>query len=253
MIALSVLAAYCDDLLQVKQFKDYCPNGLQIEAGAEVRRIVGGVTASKAIVDQAVKKKADVLLVHHGYFWRGEPEPIVGIKGARITSLIKHDVSLLAYHLPLDAHPLYGNNAQLASLLGLQVSGAFGGRSGEVSVGLYGSLELPQTAEMFAARLESVLGRKPLHIKGHDRPLSRIAWCSGAAQNYFEQAIHLGVDAFFTGEVSEQSYHLAKEYGVDFFSAGHHATERYGVKALGAHLAEQFDLHFEFVDLDNPV
>jgi len=253
MVELAQLVSYCDSLMQPKLFKDYCPNGLQIEGGKTVARIVGGVTASRALVDAAIEKQADVLLVHHGYFWRGEPEPIVGIKGHRIRELIKHDISLLAYHLPLDAHAVYGNNARLAELLGLIVEGGFGSRQGDVQIGLHGQLATPMTGNEFANHLAQSLRREPLHIKGHDRKITRIAWCSGAAQSYFEQAIDLGVDAFFTGEVSEQTYHLAKEYQVDFFSAGHNATERYGVQALGEHLSEQFDLYFEFVELSNPV
>lgn len=256
MIQRDALVNYLADLLDVAAFDDYGPNGLQVEGRAGVQRIIGGVTACQALVDAAVEHKADALLVHHGYFWRGEDPCVVGMKQRRIKALLDADINLLAYHLPLDAHAELGNNAQLAQLLGLEVEGRFGGgSSGDVGrdIGQYGRLPRPQTAESFSALLADKLGRAPLHIAGQSAKISTIAWCTGAAQNYIEQAAALGVDAFLTGEVSEQTVHSARELGIHFFSAGHHATERGGVQALGVHLADQFGLEFSFVDIDNPV
>jgi dinuclear metal center YbgI/SA1388 family protein len=263
MIQREALLAYLEDLLDVGAFADYAPNGLQVEGRAEVRKIVGGVTACQALVDAAVEKGADALLVHHGYFWKGEFPCVTGIKQRRLKALLAADINLLAYHLPLDAHPMLGNNAQLAQLLGLQVEGSFGSGDGGPDIGQYGQLAQPQSAESFAGLLAEKLGRAPLLIAGNDiagngsggsaSEIRTIAWCSGAAQGYIEQAAGLGVDAFLTGEISEQTVHIAREQGIHFFSAGHHATERGGVQALGAQLASRFDVEFEFVDIDNPV
>ncbi|MBL1274889.1 MAG: Nif3-like dinuclear metal center hexameric protein [Ectothiorhodospiraceae bacterium] len=260
MIQRDKLVAYLADLLTVNTFSDYAPNGLQVEGRGEIKTIIGGVTACQALVDAAVQKGADALLVHHGYFWKGESACVTGMKKQRLGALLANDINLLAYHLPLDAHPELGNNAQLAQLLGLQVDGSFGGGSGGVDIGQYGRLEQPLSAKAFAERLAHKLGRKPLHINGgleHAREggdeIHTIAWCTGAAQSYLEQAAALGVDAFLTGEISEQTVHVARELGIHFFSAGHHATERGGVQALGGHLAEKFGVSFEFVDIDNPV
>ena len=248
MIQRDTLVNYLADLLEVAAFDDYGPNGLQVEGCAEVKRIIGGVTACQALVDAAVEHKADALLVHHGYFWRGEDACVVGMKQRRIKALLSADINLLAYHLPLDAHDLLGNNAQLAQLLGLKAEGRFG-----KGIGQYGSLSAPQTADEFSLLLADKLGRPPLHIAGQSTKIKTLAWCTGAAQGYIEQAAALGVDAFLTGEISEQTVHSARELGIHFFSAGHHATERGGIQALGAHLASQFGLEFMFVDIDNPV
>ena len=251
MIQLKELLSYLDNLLEIERFQDYCPNGLQVEGRTEVKKIISGVTASQALVEAAIKEKADVLLVHHGYFWKGEDPRITGIKYQRIRRLIESGTNLVAYHLPLDAHPLYGNNAQLAERLELDVAGVFPETSN--AVGMYGHLKTPQTAEAFAQKIHAVLSREPLHIGDPEAEIRTIAWCSGAAQNYIEQAAELGVDAYLSGEISEQTVHLAREYGVHFFAAGHHATERYGVKTLGEHLAQQFGLNHAFVDIENPV
>lgn len=246
------LVSYLDELLQVAAFEDYCPNGLQVQGRETVAKIVGGVTASQALVDAAVAEGADALLVHHGYFWKGEDPRIIGIKYRRLKALMAAGINLLAYHLPLDAHPELGNNAQLAALLGFKPEGGFGGGRGP-AIGQYGSLATALTPDALAAHLAQQLGRAPLHIHGGAGEIRTIAWCSGAAQGYLEQAAALGVDAYLSGEISEQTVHLARELGVHFYSAGHHATERYGVQALGAHLAARFGLGFQFVDIDNPV
>ena len=243
------LVEYLDRLLEPAKFRDYCPNGLQVEGRAEVRRIVAGVTASQALLDAAVAVQADAVLVHHGYFWRGEDGRITGMRKRRLATLIENDISLLAYHLPLDAHPTLGNNAQWAAALGWQPQGQFG----EQDIGWVGTLPQPQTVAELATGLTVALGRAPLVIGEPARPISRLAWCSGGAQGYFEQAIALGVDAYLSGEISEQTVHLARESGVAYFAAGHHATERFGAQALALHLAEHCGLDCRFVDVDNPV
>ena len=252
-VQLTDLTAYLDRLLAVATFRDYCPNGLQVEGRAEVRTLVGGVTACQALLDAAVARGADAVLVHHGYFWKGEDPRLIGMKRQRLATLLRHDLSLLAYHLPLDAHPELGNNVQLARVLDLTVTGTLAVEAGAPGLVLVGEPAQPQSGTAFAAHLSARLGREPLYIPGGDQPIRRLAWCTGGAQALIEQAVHAGVDAFITGEASEQTTHIARENGLHFFAAGHHATERYGVAALGAHVAEHFGLHFHLVDIDNPV
>ncbi|MEB4592371.1 Nif3-like dinuclear metal center hexameric protein [Candidatus Thiothrix sp. Deng01] len=249
---LSELESYLNKLLNISKFRDYAPNGLQVEGRAEVTRIVTGVTASQDLLDAAVELNADAILTHHGYFWKNESPVIRGMKKRRIATLLRHDISLFGYHLPLDAHPELGNNAQLGKLLGLQTEGVMDERELQ-GVGNIGFLPEPQTLEAFAQRVQAVLGREPLLVAGGDKPIRRIAWCSGGAQGYIQQAFELGVDAYLSGEISEQTVHSARENGIHYIAAGHHATERYGVKALGEYLAAQFGLEHVFLDLDNPV
>ena len=253
MVQLRELISYCDDLLEVDQFQDYCPNGLQVEGREQINKLVVGVTASQALIDAAIDEGADALLVHHGYFWKGENAPITGLKKQRIAALLKADISLIAYHLPLDAHPIYGNNVQLAEQLGLSVEGAYQNSSSSPALLMHGRLSEPVSGQAFAAHMGEVLQREPLHIENRSQEVSTVAWCTGAAQNYIEQAVEMGVDAYITGEVSESTVHVAREMGIHFYAAGHHATERYGVKALGEHLAANFDLNQQFIDIDNPV
>ncbi len=243
------LVDYLDGLLVPGKFRDYCPNGLQVEGRAEIVRLVAGVTASQALLDVAVARNADAILVHHGYFWKGEDGRVTGIRRKRLASLLANDINLLAYHLPLDAHPELGNNAQLAQRLGWVEEGRFG----EQDIAWLGSMVGPGTLAELAADVARVLGRAPLVIGEGSKLIRRIAWCSGGAQSYFEQAIALGVDAYLSGEISEQTVHLARESGVAYLAAGHHATERFGVQALAEHVAQQFGIACEFVDLDNPV
>jgi dinuclear metal center YbgI/SA1388 family protein len=250
---LNELIAYTDGLLGVEHFSDYCPNGLQVQGRSEVRTLVGGVTACQALLDAAVERQADAVLVHHGWFWKGENPCIVGMKQRRLATLLRHETSLIAYHLPLDAHPEFGNNAQLARVLGLSVTGTTGGNGRSPGLVMLGEPAVPVAGEEFAARLAARLGREPLYVAGGDAPIRRLAWCTGGAQSYIEIALNAGADAFLTGEASEQTVHVARENGLHFFAAGHHATERYGVQALGGHLARQFALLFTFVDIDNPV
>lgn len=239
-------------LLRPEQFKDYCPNGMQVQGKPQVQRLVSGVTACQALIDRAIEAKADMLLVHHGYFWRGEDETITGIKKTRVEALLKHNINLLAYHLPLDVHPELGNNAALGRLLGFKTTGDLGKQNNN-SIGLTGELETPLSGEELGALLNERLGREALHIPGSAKPIRTVAWCTGAAQNFIELALKAGVDAYITGEVSEQTVHIARETGIHFFAAGHHATERYGVQAVAAHLVEKFGLDHEFIDIDNPV
>ncbi len=248
-VNLLELAAYCDDLLERGRFDDYCPNGLQVEAGQDVGLLVTGVTASQALIDAAAAAGADALLVHHGFFWKGESPCIRGLKGRRIAALIRNGVTLLAYHLPLDAHPQLGNNAQLARVLGFAAV-----QAPEAGQGLVwrGELARELPLDQLAGRVAAALGRAPLAVAGGDRPVHRIAWCSGAAQGYIEQAAGLGVDAYLSGEISEPTAHLARELGIHYLAAGHHATERYGVQALGAHLAQRFGIVHRHIDIDNP-
>ncbi|MCF6235147.1 MAG: Nif3-like dinuclear metal center hexameric protein [Gammaproteobacteria bacterium] len=250
MVQLNELISYVDTLLDVENFHDYAPNGLQVEGGRQVSKLVSGVTASMELLEAAIKHGADTVLVHHGYFWKGENPCVTGMKKRRLECLLKNNINLLAYHLPLDAHPVYGNNAQLGNMFGSSVEGRFASSN---KLGMYGTLQKPLSGVVFADHLAKVLDRQPLHIMGNNRPIHRIAWCSGGAQSYFEEAIALGVDAYVSGEISEHTTHMAKECGVHYFAAGHHATERYGVKVLGEHLANKYGIEHTFIDIDNPV
>jgi dinuclear metal center YbgI/SA1388 family protein len=248
-VARDRLAAWLDETLEARRFSDYCPNGLQVEGGPEVRRVVCGVTASLALVRAAASAGAQAVLVHHGWFWRGEDPRVVGTRRERLAVLLQHGISLLAYHLPLDVHPRLGNNVQLARRLGWPEGEAIG-RDGLLRV-----TELPSaiTAHDLRARLGLRLERDPLLVGALDRPIRRIAWCTGAAQDMLQDAIDAGADAFVSGEIAERTTHLAREAGVVYAAAGHHATERYGVQALGAALADAFGVDVRFVDDPNPV
>ena len=243
------LDAYLEKYLETPKFRDYSPNGLQVEGRPSVDRLVTGVTASVALLEAAIEARADAVLVHHGYFWRGEDARIVGTRRKRIGLLIEHDINLYGFHLPLDAHPDVGNNVMLAKTLDFTIEGRFG----EQDLGLFGSVDDDITLAALATRITDRLRRAPLLVGEPSRPVRRVAWCTGAAQSYFEGAVRLGVDVYLTGEVSEHTVHLARESGVAFVSAGHHATERYGVQALGDHLAARFGIEHRFVDVENPV
>jgi dinuclear metal center YbgI/SA1388 family protein len=246
---LKALVDYTRQLLQIERYADYCPNGLQLEGRASINKIVSGVTASMALLESAKDAGADAILVHHGYFWKNEDATIVGLKRSRIKFLLENNISLLAYHLPLDAHPELGNNAQLAQKLGLEV------KSWQGNQGLVGLGALLQTASLkdFSKHIENKLQRTPLVLGDMNKTIKNVAWCTGGAQGYMQDAIDMGVDVFISGEVSEQTYHLAQESGVAYIAAGHHATERYGVRALGEHLAQHFGLGHEYIEIDNPV
>jgi dinuclear metal center YbgI/SA1388 family protein len=252
MITLKALVDYTNDLLVADSFSDYAPNGLQVEGRAEVNLIVSGVTASLDLVEAAIAAGADALLVHHGYFWKGENACITGMKRRRLQRLLTTDTSLVAYHLPLDAHPELGNNIQLGRVLGFETTGSLGGDDG-MALGCSGTLPEPLDGEALATRLQERLGRAPLHIQGRRNTIHSVGWCTGAAQSYIDAAVAQGLDAFISGEISEQTVHVARECGIHYFSAGHHATERYGVRALGEHLADHFGIRHRFIDIANPV
>jgi dinuclear metal center YbgI/SA1388 family protein len=241
----------CYELLQPQRFKDYCPNGLQVQGRDQISRIISGVTASQALIEAAIDLKADAIFVHHGLFWRGQSGAVTGWMKKRLAPLLKHDINLIAYHLPLDAHAELGNNAQLAQLWGLLGVSRFGDQDlGVLGVPADGVVSL--SANVLIERVSRQLGRTPVQVGGDGRELKKIAWCSGGAQSYFEAAIDAGADVFLTGEMSEPQAHLARETGVLYLACGHHATERYGAQAVAGHLAKQFGLHHQFVDIDNP-
>ncbi|MDH5435119.1 MAG: Nif3-like dinuclear metal center hexameric protein [Gammaproteobacteria bacterium] len=251
MTSLNEIVSYTNSLLDINAFRDYGPNGLQIEGRPEIKTLVSGVTASQALIEAAVDAGADALLVHHGYFWKGEDPCIVGIKKQRIARLLDTGMSLLAYHLPLDAHPELGNNVCLAKELGFLIKGTFGTGVGP-DIAFHGELAKPLSGNQLIDLLTKRLGREPLHIAGHSDAIKTIGWCSGGAQGMIELAAKQGFDAYLTGEVSEQTVHIARETGIHFYAAGHHATERYGAPALGEHLAKQFGLSHKFIEIDNP-
>lgn len=246
-------AKVLNDLLMPERFRDYCPNGLQVEGRADVRRVVCGVTANQALIEAAINLNADAILVHHGWFWKNEDGRITGFRKQRLQRLLAHDINLYAYHLPLDAHSELGNNAQLAQRLGWTTTGRFA----EQEIGFLGLPDAVTPAPSFASdialNVERALGRTPLLIGDPRHEVRTIAWCSGGAQGYFEQAIAAGADLYVSGEISEQTVHLAHESGVPYLAAGHHATERYGVMALGAHLAAQIGVDCTYIEIDNPV
>ena len=264
------LTQFCDDYLAVKEFKDYAPNGLQVDGGQPIGRIVTGVTACEALIDAAIADNADAILVHHGYFWKGEPEPLIGMKGRRIRKLMQHGISLIAYHLPLDAHPIIGNNATLAELLGLTiVDGLYPNEAHPI-----GNIAtcVPQSAETLTKTITQALNRVPLHIAStyqdtpclHNRSdnsesdinnaklIERVGICTGGAQDMIEQAAAMGCDAYISGEISERTTHSARELGIHYFACGHHATERGGIQALGELVGQQFNIPVTFIDIANP-
>ena len=248
MVSRDELEQYLNGLLNVSKFKDYAPNGLQVEARQEIHKIVTGVTACQALLEVAVEQGADAILVHHGYFWRGDNPVVRGMHQRRLATLLKNELNLFAYHLPLDAHPELGNNVQLAKRLGLTVESVLN----EQGVGNIGSLAEPMSLVDFGEKLEQILKRKPLLVSGGTHKIQRIAWCTGGAQGYIQEALAFGVDAYLSGEISEHTTHSARENNLHYIAAGHHATERYGVQALGEHLAAQFAVECRFVEIDNP-
>lgn len=240
-----------DSLLEPARFRDYGPNGLQVEGRQEVRRIVSGVTASRALIEAAIEAQADAIFVHHGLFWRGQDGRVTGWLRQRLALLLAHDINLFAYHLPLDAHPALGNNAQLGARLGFQATGRFGEQDLGF-LGVCGDGGAFGTAQALAAHVAQVLGRPVIQVGTAPRPIRNIAWCTGGAQGYFEGAIAAGVDAFITGEISEPQAHYARECGVVFLACGHHASERFGAPAVAGHVAAQLGIEHVFVDIDNP-
>ena len=259
-ITVEALTQFCDDYLSANAFKDYAPNGLQVDGGRPIQRIVTGVTACEALIDAAIADGADAIMVHHGYFWKGEPATITGMKGRRIRKLMQHGISMIGYHLPLDAHPIVGNNAMLAEILDLTITGAlYPAESHPV-----GNITtcVPQSTDDLIAKITQALGRTPLHIAAEyhkdsssetsNRLIERIGICTGGAQDMIEQAALLGCDAFISGEISERTTHIARELGIDYFACGHHATERGGIQALGKIVFQEFGVPVTFIDIDNP-
>ncbi len=240
------LSDYLNQLLQPERFSDYCPNGLQVEGMCEINKIVTGVTASMTLLQAAQQASADAVLVHHGYFWCNETLQITGIKKRRIQFLLQHEINLFAFHLLLDMHPGLGNNVMFAKQLDLKIT-----KWAEMLA--LAELIQPQSLKSFAEHIETKLKRKPQVIGDLSKPIKRIALCTGAAQGYIEQAVAAGADVYISGEISEQTVHVVRESGMSYISAGHHATERYGIQALGEHLAHKFGLQHEFIDIDNPV
>ncbi|QGM22168.1 Nif3-like dinuclear metal center hexameric protein [Spiribacter sp. 2438] len=251
MVHRSALTDYLHERLSVAKIADYCPNGLQVEGRANIQRLVTGVTASKRFLDAAIDAGADAVLVHHGYFWKGESPCLTGAKAERIRCLLRNDISLLAYHLPLDVHAEWGNNACLARLLDISVTGQVdaGGVEGLL---WHGQLAEPLPVDGFVRRVALALDRPPLMVGEGPERVQRVAWCSGGGQGFISAAADLGVDLYLSGEISEPTTHLAREAGMHYLAAGHHATERGGVQALGEHLAEAFGLEHRFIDDPNP-
>ncbi|WP_439112838.1 Nif3-like dinuclear metal center hexameric protein [Hydrogenophaga sp.] len=250
-VSRTTLLETLNGLLQPALFTDYGPNGLQVEGRQHIHKLVTGVTASRALIDAAIAEGADAILVHHGLFWRGQDGCVTGWMKQRLARLLAHDINLLAYHLPLDAHPIFGNNAQLALRLGVVAFDGPAGRFGAQSLGLMGRRKSASAAEL-AAHVAQSLGRAVTLVVEPDRPIERVALCTGGAQSYFEAAITAGADAFITGEISEPQAHYARECGVAYIACGHHASERYGVQAVGAHVAQALGLFHQFIDIDNP-
>jgi dinuclear metal center YbgI/SA1388 family protein len=249
MTDAKTLGQTLDALLEPEKFRDYGPNGLQVEGDRDVRLLVSGVTASRALIEAAIEANADAILVHHGLFWRGQDGRITGWMRERLRLLLTHGIHLFAYHLPLDAHSELGNNAQLGRVLGLQADARFG----EQALGFVGAGQQTWAQpQALADHVATVLGRAVTCVGGADRPVRRVAWCTGGAQSYFEAAIAAGADAFITGEISEPQAHLAREMGVAYLACGHHATERYGAPAVGARVAQDLGLAHRFIDIDNP-
>lgn len=264
-ISAQALTQFCDDYLSTSAFKDYAPNGLQVDGGRPIQRIVTGVTACEALIDAAIADNADAIMVHHGYFWKGEPAPLTGMKGRRVRKLMQHGISMIGYHLPLDAHPISGNNAKLADMLGMTITGALYPTESH-PVGNIATCT-PQSADSLIAKITQALGRTPLYISANyehyadnnaettansERVIKRVGICTGGAQDMIEQAAIMGCDAFISGEISERTTHIARELGIDYFACGHHATERGGIKALGEMLAQEFVLPVTFIDIENP-
>lgn len=251
MASLKEISEYINTYLQIDRFKDYCPNGLQVEGKSEIHSVVTGVTASQALIDMACEKNADAILVHHGYFWKNEDVRIVGIKRKRIAALLQNNISLLAYHLPLDAHIEVGNNVQLGRVLNIQLDGELRGNDNKVC-GCYGHFKTPMEAAAVKSMIDSTLKRESTHIHAGAPTITTIGWCTGAGQGFIDAAVKLKLDAYLSGEISEATTHIAREAGIHYFAAGHHATERYGVQALAENLSKHFGIEYEFIDVDNP-
>ncbi len=252
MILQTELEQYLNQLLQPELIRDFCPNGLQIQGKDKINKLITGVTATEALIDSAIAEQADAIVVHHGYFWKNESYVIRGMKHQRIKKLLMHDINLFAYHLPLDIHPALGNNAQLAKLLEIETTGPLE-LGNPQSVAMQGKLKTATTAENLLEWVNTQLARTALHIAPpSNKPINTVAWCTGGGQSYIELAAEQGIDCFISGEVSEQTTHVAREMDIHFIAAGHHATEKYGAKALAEHLNQTLAVDAKFIDIDNP-
>lgn len=243
------LLKWCNETLQPEKFQDYTPNGLQIEGKEQIQKIMCAVTASEAAIDAAIQEKADVLLVHHGMFWKNEPIALIGWKKRRIKKLLQHDINLVAYHLPLDVHPILGNNVQLAKQFGWQMNV----QVDEQNLLALGTLPVASSLEELVKNIAAKLGRTPLVLGDNRKIIQNIAWCTGGAQGFFQAAIDYGVDVFITGEASEAQYHLSQEADVAFVSAGHYATEKFGISALTQALSENLGIPYTVFYESNPI
>ena len=254
-LTVNEMVALLNQELQPELFKDYCPNGLQVDGSLSpdqpIKKIISGVTACQALIDAAIAEQADVILVHHGYFWRNEDAVITGMKRRRVEALLRHNISLVAYHLPLDGHPELGNNAEIARLMNWTTVGGLD--NSKYPIGNWGTTAHAISLELLGEQIEDTLNRKPLLIAGGDHDIKTIAWCTGAAQSMIDKALELGVDAFVSGEISESTVHFARENGIHYIAAGHHATERYGVQALAQWLQDETGVAHKFIDIDSPV
>lgn len=249
---LKELTQYLDQLLSTNTISDYCPNGLQVNGADKINKIISGVTASEDLIDQAIQLNAQAILVHHGYFWKNEDARITGMKYQRLQKLLQHKIALLAYHLPLDIHEQYGNNTQLAKILNFKITGNIK-PDGKLPLILTGELAKPMNVNALAKHCEQALNREPTVLSGGDHEIKTIAWCTGAAQDFLELAAAHNVDAYLSGEASERNFYQAKELGIHYLACGHHATERYGIKALGEHIAQKFNLEVTYFDSNNPL
>ena len=252
MAKLNEIIQWCDHILKSPEFKDYAPNGLQIEGKPDVNKILCAVTASQGAIEAAIEQGADMLLVHHGYFWKGEPYPITGMRGKRIKSLIQHDISLAGYHLPLDSHPTLGNNAAIADILALENIEVLD-PSERHPIGNIGYLKQPVSAEEFKLYVSQRLDFNAIHLAADKKSIQKIGFCTGGAQDFIDKAAERNCDAYISGEVSERTFYEAKELNVHYYACGHHATERYGVQRLAKAISEQFDIEYSYFELNNPI
>jgi dinuclear metal center YbgI/SA1388 family protein len=252
MILRDTLVTYLDHYLAAQSIPDYAPNGLQIEGRPEIRKLCTAVSISQSVIQAAIQWQADAILVHHGFFWRGERAVLTGVRRQRIGDLLGQNLNLFAYHLPLDLHHVVGNNACLAKRL--PVTNLSQHDLEKLSKGLWaGDLIQPATPQGLNTLLQQVFSQAPIHITAERPQIHRIAWCTGAAQDFLEDAQRLGVDAYISGEVSERTYDLAQELNIHYYACGHHATERYGVQALAEHLTQEFGIEHRFIETDNPI
>lgn len=252
MIAATALERYLKDFLNCSDYTDYAPNGLQVAGTDSIHHLCTAVTASREVINKTAELGGQALLVHHGYFWRGEDPCIVGNKYQRIAGLFHNNINLFAYHLPLDCHRELGNNQGLAKALGITITDRIS-MGNNANLLWIGQLDQPVTVTAWTSIIHQALEREPLVVNAGNHSIQKLAWCTGSAQDFIEKAAEFEVDAYLSGEISERTFYQAKELGVHYFACGHHATERFGVKALGEHLSQKFGIQYTFIDTENPV